>query len=64
MITDEKWYWICASQTEVEGLEVGKRRCVLPHEREKQLAPGRTAQTGKLKDKIEKNMMILGAFEC
>jgi len=32
MITDEKWYWICASQTEVEGLEVGKRRCVLPHE--------------------------------
>lgn len=32
MITDEKGYWICASLAQVEGLEVEKRRYVLPWE--------------------------------
>lgn len=31
MISDEKGYSICASQTQVEGLEAEKR-CVLPWE--------------------------------
>lgn len=50
-----RWYLMkkglcsCASQTQVEGLEVKKRKCVLPWEWGQQLAPGRTAQTGLLK---------------